>query len=338
MPQDIEQFRGVWTFAEQRGGSLEKVSLEILAAGRQLANKLNVGLHTMLLGYHVENLCKELIAHGADLIYLAESPLLKDYQVSTYAKVITDLVRNYRPEFVLFGATYIGRDLAPRVARRLGTGLTADCTGFEIDIERRMLLQIRPAFGGNLIATVVCPKHRPQMATVRPGVMKELERDEGRKGRVLNVKVSLTPEDELVRILKVVREAKRRESLETAKIIVSGGRGVGSPEGFDKLRELADLLGGEVAGSRVAIEKGWLPSDRQVGQTGKTVRPDLYIACGISGSIQHRAGMQNSRCIVAVNKDPDAEIFKIAHYGIIGDLHEILPKMVDEVRKWRSMT
>jgi len=227
------------------------------------------------------------------------------------------------------GATHIGRDLAPRVSRRLNAGLTADCTELTIDPQTKLLKMTRPAFGGNIMATILCPNTRPQMSTVRPGIMKSLEPDPHRKGEVVKERIEFTQRDMLVEIVKVVKEHKHLANLEEARIIVSGGRGVGSAEGFSVIKELADVLGGEVGGSRVAVEKGWISQDHQVGQTGKSVRPDLYIACGISGSIQHRAGMQTSGCIVAINKDPDAYMFKIADYGIVGDLHTIVPMLAE---------
>lgn len=329
----IEDYKGVWVFAEQRIGKLSRVSLQILAPATELAKDLGVEVTAVLLGHNVQGLCRDLIAHGADRVLLADHPLLERYQTSTYAKVIHSLIVERKPEIVLYGATHIGRDLAPRISRRLGTGLTADCTGLKIEKEGRNLLQIRPAFGGNIIATICCKEHRPQMATIRPGVMKALPRDESRELIVEKPKIDIEEKDEMVHVLEVLKERKGKVRIEDAKILVSGGRGVGGPEGFSVLRGLADVLGGEVSGSRAAIDSGWLPPDRQVGQTGKTVRPDLYIACGISGAVQHRAGMQSSKCIVAINKDPDAEIFRIAHYGIVGDLFEVIPQMIKVLKK-----
>jgi electron transfer flavoprotein alpha subunit len=241
-----------------------------------------------------------------------------------------------KPNIILFGATHTGRDLAPRIARRMSLGLTADCTELTIDATDKLLLQTRPAFGGNIMATIACPNTRPQMATVRPGIMKELDADPKRKGEIIDVPVHLDKKDVLSTILEVVKECKAVAKLEEAQIIVSGGRGVGGADGFQALRKLAAELGGEVGGSRVAVEKGWITQDHQVGQTGKTVRPEVYIACGISGSIQHRAGMQNSKIIVAINKDPDATIFKVADYGIVGDLHEIVPLMTAAIKKLKA--
>lgn len=333
---DITQYSGVWVVAEQRGGHLKKVGVELLGKGRELADTLGVKLSAVLIGQGVKHLAKDLIAHGADSVYVAEHDELKEYRTGPYTKVVVEAVRKHRPEIVLYGATHIGRDLAPRIARRLRTGLTADCTELTIDEEAKILLQTRPAFGGNVMATIKTPEHRPQMATVRPGIMKEMPRDESRKGETIELDVNIEGKDMMTKILEIVKETKHVVNLEEAKIIVSGGRGVGSKEGFKVLEELAEELGGEVGGSRVAVEKGFIDQAHQVGQTGKTVRPDLYIACGISGSIQHRAGMQNSGCIVAINKDPTAYMFKIADYGIVGDLHEIVPALTQVIREEKA--
>jgi electron transfer flavoprotein alpha subunit len=325
-------YHGVMVFAEQRGGELKKVSLELLGRGRGLADDLGVPLYAALLGHKVEGLAEKLIAGGADKVFLAEDKHLENYNTTGYAKVMCDIIQDAKPEIVLYGATHIGRDLAPRIAKRLDTGLTADCTELSIEKETKMLLQTRPAFGGNIMATIMCPKHRPQMSTVRPGIMKALEQDLHRKGEVAHVKVHLSKEDLLTTIVEIVKERKQVANLEDAKIIVSGGRGVGGAEGFKIIQKLADVLNAEVGGSRVAVEKGWISKDHQVGQTGKSVRPNLYIACGISGSIQHRAGMQNSGCIVAINKDPTAQIFTVADIGLVGDLFEVIPALIEELK------
>lgn len=330
---DFSQYKDVWVFAEQRGGELKRVAYQLLGGGRALADSLGQELAAMLLGQDVKKLAKELIAHGADKVYMADDKKLKNYQTDAYASVICNMIGDYKPNIVIYGATHIGRDLAPRIAQRLDLGLTADCTELTIDSEEKILLQTRPAFGGNIMATIITPRTRPQMATVRPGIMKELDVDDSRKGEVIEVPVKLTDKEIKTKILEIVKEARKRVNLEEAQIIVSGGRGVGGKEGFKIIRELAEVLGGEVGGSRVAVEKEWIEQDHQVGQTGKTVRPRLYIACGISGSIQHRAGMQNSEIIVAINKDPEATIFKICHYGIVGDLHEVVPLLIDEFKK-----
>jgi electron transfer flavoprotein alpha subunit/ferredoxin len=328
----ICDYHGVMIFAEQRGGELKKVSLELLGRGRGLADDLGVPLYAALLGHKVEGLANALIAGGADKVYLAEDPKLEKYNTSCYAKVMCDLVNSEKPEIVLYGATHIGRDLAPRIAKRLDTGLTADCTELNIEAETKMLLQTRPAFGGNIMATIMCPDNRPQMSTVRPGIMKALESDKSRKGEVVKFQAKLTDSDIMTTIIEIVKERKQVANLEDAKIIVSGGRGVKGADGFKVLKALADVLNAEIGGSRVAVEKGWISKDHQVGQTGKSVRPNLYIACGISGSIQHRAGMQNSGCIVAINKDPNAQIFTIADIGLVGDLFEVIPALIEELK------
>lgn len=328
----IGEYSGVMVFAEQRGGKLKKVSGQLLGRGTGLADDLGVELSAALLGHDVEPLAKQLISMGAGKVYLLQDQRLENYNTGCYAKAMIELVNSVKPEIVLYGATHIGRDLAPRVAKKLNTGLTADCTELTIEEETRMLLQTRPAFGGNIMATIMCPDHRPQMSTVRPGIMKELDPDPGRTGEVVNFDPKLSDADVMTRIIEIVKERKVVANLEDAKFIVSGGRGVGGEKGFEAIRALADVLGAEVGGSRVAVEKNWISKDHQVGQTGKTVRPDLYIACGISGSIQHRAGMQNAGCIVAINKDPDAQIFTIADIGIVGDLFEVIPVLIEELK------
>ena len=329
---DITQYKGVAVFAEQRDGNIAKVALQLLGKARDLASDLGVEVYAYLLGSDIKPLAQQLIAHGADKVYVADDPNLKHYQTGPYTKVIVDMIEKSVPEIVLYGATFLGRDLAPRVAQRITTGLTADCTELTIDKETRLLQQTRPAFGGNIMATIQTPDHRPQMATVRPGIMAQLEKDDNRKGEIIDVDAGLSEKDLWTKILEVVKEKKAHVNLEEAKIIVSGGRGVGSQEGFKVIRDLAEVLGAEVGGSRVAVEKGWIDQAHQVGQTGKSVRPELYIACGISGSIQHRAGMSTSKLIVAINKDPNAQIFSIADFGIVGDLHEILPLMTEEIK------
>jgi len=333
---DLSAYKGVWVFAEQRQGKLMFISLELLGEGRKLADKLGVELSALLLGYEVDDICQELIHYGADKVIYAEHKLLQNYTTDGYTKVITDLVNEKKPEIMLIGATNIGRDLAPRVAARLNTGLTADCTKLDIDEEQKILLQTRPAFGGNIMATIVTPKHRPQMATVRPGVMKKMEKDESRKGIIEKVEAQLSDEDLRVKVEQIVKSAKQTVNLVEAEYIVSGGRGLGGPEGFKLLEELANALGGVVGSSRAAVDAGWISHDHQVGQTGKTVRPKVYIACGISGAIQHLAGMQNSDCIIAINKNPDAPIFSVADYGIVGDLYKVVPMLIEEVKKLKE--
>ncbi len=345
---DLSEYKGVWVLAEQRENQLMNVSFELVSEGRKLADARNEDLSAVVLGSDIKAEAKKLIAYGADHIYIIEDEELKDYRTSTYTKVITDLINSYKPEIVLLGATHNGRDLGPRLSARLKTGLTADCTKLEIDQEEGILLQTRPAFGGNLMATIICPDHRPQMSTVRPGVMNMVELDEKRTGDVQEVTVNLgdnvdlnvkrkifnvTPNisqmDVFTRIKEIVKEAKASVNLEDADIIVSGGRGVGNPEGFNIIKSLASALNGEVGASRAVVDEGWIDQDHQVGQTGKTVKPKLYIACGISGAIQHRAGMNGADYIIAINTDKDADIFGICDYGIVGDLHTIVPLMIE---------
>lgn len=328
----MSEYKDIWVFVEQREQKLMNVSLEILGEARRLADKKGVKACAVLVGYEVKGLAEELIKYGADVVYVIDHSLLKNYTTDAYTKVICDLANSLKPEVILYGATYIGRDLAPRIAARMRTGLTADCTALDID-ENGLLLQIRPAFGGNLIATIICPERRPQMATIRPGVMKKALMDEGRRGEVIEIKPVIEEKDIRTEIISIIKEARQKVNLEEADIIVSGGRGVGGPEGFKLIEELAEVLGGVVGASRAAVEAGWISSDHQVGQTGKTVRPKLYIACGISGAIQHIAGMGGAKTIVAINKNPDAPIFKIADYGIVGDLFKVIPALIEEIKE-----
>ncbi len=333
--QDLASFKGVWVFAEQRDGIIARVVTQLLGKGRELADARGTELSAILLGHEAGDLPEELFAYGADRVYVADAPELKDFRTGPYTTVIANAIRKYGPEIVLYGATPIGRDLAPRIAQRIYTGLTADCTELTIDEETGLLLQTRPAFGGNIMATIKCPDYRPQMSTVRPGVMKELSPESGRTGEVIRIDVTLAPDDLVMKILEVVKESKKHVNLEEAEIIVTGGRGVGSPEGFGICQELADLLGGEMGASRATVDAGWIDQAHQVGQTGKSVSPRLYIACGVSGAIQHLAGMQNSDFIVAINKDPDALIFNVADVGIVGDLHDVVPAIIGAIRMER---
>ena len=329
---DFSDFKGVWVFAEQRDGMLSRVALELLGLGQTLAQGLNQELSAVLLGHEVEHLAEELGAFGARNIYLAQHRLLAHYQTTPYAKVISQLIGKHKPNILLIGATTMGRDLAPRVSMRLNLGLTADCTELTIDPADGSLLQTRPAFGGNIMATIQTAYSRPQMATVRPGVMEAKRTDGTSDYRITKQSVKLLDKDTLTTVLEVAREEKKGVNLCEATVIIAGGRGVGSKEGMECLFSLAEVLGGEVAGTRMVIEEGWLPVERQVGQTGQTVRPELYIACGISGAIQHRAGMLNSRYVIAVNKDERAPIFQVADWGIVGDLHEVVPIFSDAMR------
>lgn len=327
----MADYKGVWVFAEQREGELQKVSLELLGEGRKIADKLGVKLTALLLGNNVKALADTLGRHGADEVLVAESSLLQHYTTDGYTKVICDLANERKPGIVLIGATFIGRDLGPRVAARLTTGLTADCTVLDVDVEKADLLATRPAFGGNLMATIACPDHRPQMATVRPGVFSKLS-DEERNFTIEEVEVKLEDSDIRTKIVEIVKEAKEIVDISEANFIVSGGRGVGAKENFAILEDLAEALGGTVAGSRAAVENGWIERDYQVGQTGKTVRPTIYIACGISGAIQHVAGMQDSDMIIAINKDATAPIMQAADYAIVGDLLKVVPEMTAQVK------
>lgn len=328
---DFSDHAGVWVFAEQRGGELNRVSLELLGKAQELAKHLNQEVAAVLIGDRVSGLADILIEFGADTVYLVEDAILKDYRTKAYARVFQELVAAYKPNILLMGATHIGRDLAPRVSRRVGSGLTADCTGLSIEPEEGILWQTRPAFGGNVMATIANRFSRPQMATVRPGVM-EIIPTPGKKGTVVTHVTELTEQQIASKILEIVKETKPRVDLSEAKIIVAGGRGANDAAGFELLRELAEALGAGLAGTRVAFEQGWIPAAGQVGQTGVTVRPDLYIACGISGAIQHRAGMMDSKFIVAINKDPYAPIFKVADWGIVGDLFDVVPELTKQLQ------
>lgn len=325
--------KDIYVFIEQRDGKLQKVSLELLGKGRELAEALGQEVVALLAGHNIKALAPVLTAGGADRVLVVDDPILEEYFTEAYAKVLASVIRTCDPEIFLFGATSIGRDLAPRVSARIHTGLTADCTGLAIDPDSRLLQMTRPAFGGNIMATILCADHRPQMATVRPGVMKALPDAYQGKEEIETFPVAFTDADRNVTIKEVVRESKHRTDITEAKILVSGGRGVGGPDGFVPLRELADVLGGEISGSRAAVDSGWLEKERQVGQTGKTVRPDLYLACGISGAIQHLAGMENSEFIVAINKNDTAPIFDVSDIGIVGDLKQIVPKLTEALKK-----
>ena len=332
---DFSAWQGVWVFAEQRDGRLTPVSLELLGKAQNLAAPLKQEVSALLLGYQVSGLSKVLVEYGADTVHVADHKALKDYRTNAYASVIEGLLKEHKPNILLLGATHIGRDLAPRVSRRVAVGLTADCTELTIDPDEGILLQTRPAFGGNVMATIANRYSRPQMATVRPGVMEPIHRP-GHKGRLNKVKVSLKEKQIGTAVLEKVREEKQRVNLSEAKVIVAGGRGVGDAEGFRVLEKLASALGGEVAGTRVAVEEGWIPPEQQVGQTGQSVRPELYIACGISGAIQHRAGMMGSRYVIAVNKDPRAPILQVADWGIVGDLHEVVPQLIEQLKAHKA--
>ncbi len=330
---DLSAYKDVWVFAEQREGKLMPVVIELLGEGKKLANDIGCKLCAVLCGHEVEDLAKELITYGADIVYLADDKELSTYRTDAYTKVIFEAIETHKPEIVLLGATHIGRDLGPCLAVKCGTGLTADCTKLEIDPEDKKIKQTRPAFGGNLMATIVCPNHRPQMSTVRPGVMGKAEYTKDYQGEVVSLAVDFKPGDIRTKVLEIVKKAEEMVSLTDAEIIVAGGMGLGNKEGFDLLKKLADKLGGTVAASRAAVDAGWIDHSYQVGQTGTTVKPKIYFACGISGAIQHIAGMQDSDYIVAINKNETAPIFEVADYGITGDLYQVVPSILEELEK-----
>lgn len=351
---DLSAYKDVWVYAEQRHGKLMNVALELIGEGHRLSREISedAKVCALLVGSNIENLAKECYEYGADAVYLIEDSLLENYSTDGYTKVMVDAVREYKPEIVLLGATHIGRDLAPRVAARLNTGLTADCTRLDVKVssyidyavknttldvssldpnsDDKGLKQTRPAFGGNLMATIICPKTRPQMSTVRPGVMQKREPKVGATGELIKVKPAIAKSDIRTELLDIVKSTKEIVSLTDAEIICSGGRGLGDPSGFELIKKFADKVGGVVGSSRAAVDAGWIDHSHQVGQTGTTVKPKIYFACGISGAIQHLAGMQTSDIIVAINKDPDAPIFEVADYGIVGDLYKVIPQIIEE--------
>ena len=339
---NIAEYKGVFIYAQQVDNKIDNIAFELLGKANDLAADLETKEVTaVLLGDGVTGLADQLAEYGADRVIVVDDPELKEYRTEPYTIALTEVINKYKPEIMLVGATAIGRDLGPRVSARVATGLTADCTVLEIgefkargDAEPRQgqLLMTRPAFGGNTIATIACPNHRPQMATVRPGVMQKKDKVAGAKAEVIVEKVDLTPNNKFVEILEIVKSVSTTVDIAEAKILVSGGRGVGSPENFAMLDDLAAAIGGTVSCSRAVVDNGWKPKDLQVGQTGKTVRPNVYFAIGISGAIQHVAGMEESDIIIAINKDPDAPIFDVADYGIVGDLHKIVPKLTEAIK------
>ena len=326
-PKKIEEHKDVWIFCEQKNGVVQSVAYELLGKGRELADTLGVDLCGVLLGENMKQAAQEIIHRGANKVYLVDSPKLKHYQDEPYSKVLSKLIKQYKPEIVLCGATSIGRSLISRVAIAIHAGLTADCTGLDIDKKERLLLQTRPAFGGNIMATIICPNHRPQMSTVRHKVMKEAEINNHRRGKIIEDSFDEDTYSSRTKLLDIVEEIEETVNLTEADIIISGGRGLQKPENFKLIEGLAKVLGGAVGASRAAVDSGWKTYSHQVGQTGKTVCPKIYIACGISGQIQHLVGMQSSKIIVAINKDPHAPIFSVTTYGIVGDLFEILPEL-----------
>ncbi|MCR5424855.1 MAG: electron transfer flavoprotein subunit alpha/FixB family protein [Bacteroidales bacterium] len=329
---NIADYKDVFVYAEQRDGKVQNVALELLGKARELADALGEKVVAVLLGKGIKDKAQELIAAGADKVIVVDNDLLKDYLTEPYTQAITQIIKEQKPSIFLLGATTIGRDLGPRLSARNVTGLTADCTKLEIG-EDRQLMMTRPAFGGNLMATILCKDHRPQMSTVRPGVMQKAVADPSRKGEVVDYKVDFDLQKiNRVKIVKIAKEDKTVTDIAEAKILVSGGRGVGNKEGFAKLEALAKQLGGEVSSSRAMVDAGVMEQSRQVGQTGKTVRPNLYMACGISGAIQHLAGMEESEYIIAINKDKFAPIFSVADLGIVGDLHKIVPMLTERLK------
>jgi electron transfer flavoprotein alpha subunit len=331
----IEDYRGVWVSIEQNEAGIEGVSLELLGAGRKLADKLEVPLAGVLIGDGVKPLTSKVIAHGADIVYLINHPVLKHYRTESYMKGLIYLAQKYKPEIILYGATPNGKDLASAVATDLNTGLTADTTMLDVDVDKRLLEASRPAFGGNIMATILCKKHRPQMATVRPKVMKALEPDSSRDGQIIEETISLKEEDMRTKVIEVIKDVKKTANLADAHVIVCGGKGMGDLAGFQLIHELAETIGASVGGTRDVVEAGWLPHEMQIGQTGETVTPKIYFAIGLSGAIQHIVGMKNSELIIAINKDPKAPIFEAATYGIVGDAFEIVPKLIEQFKQIR---
>ncbi|MFG6393030.1 MAG: electron transfer flavoprotein subunit alpha/FixB family protein [Lachnospiraceae bacterium] len=340
----LEEYKGVYVFAQQVDNELSGIAFELLGKAKELAKDLDTDVTAMLLGDGIKGLADQLAEYGADKVIVVDDPELKEYRTEPYAHAVSSIINEYKPEIVLVGATAIGRDLGPRVSARVATGLTADCTVLEIgdfplnpvpgqEQKHNQLLMTRPAFGGNTIATIACPDNRPQMATVRPGVMQKIDPVQGAKAEVIEYNPGFTPNDKYVEIVEIVKEISNTVDIMDAKILVSGGRGVGSKENFQILQDLADVIGGTVSCSRAVVDNGWMPKELQVGQTGKTVRPNVYFAIGISGAIQHAAGMEESDIIVAINKDETAPIFDIADYGVVGDLNKIVPKLTEELKK-----
>ncbi|MDD2345432.1 MAG: electron transfer flavoprotein subunit alpha/FixB family protein [Bacteroidales bacterium] len=329
---DKSIYKNVCVFIEQRDGNIQPVALELLGKAKQLADELNEKVVALFPGHNISNQAQMLIEYGADEVICIDEPELKDYLTEQYSQAMDQAIQKFKPSIVLIGATTIGRDLGPRLSARAATGLTADCTRLEIS-EEKELMMTRPAFGGNLMATIMCTDHRPQMSTVRPGVMQKADRQMGKKGNIVNFKPVFDASKFKVRILKNVKEDKGKVDITEAKILISGGRGVGNQEGFDKLQSLAKVLNAQVSASRAVVDAGILTHERQVGQTGKTVRPDLYFAFGISGAIQHLAGMEESDFIIAVNKDKFAPIFDVSDIGIVGDVAQIIPLLTDRLSK-----
>lgn len=333
---DVQSWSGIWVFCEFTRGMLAPVATELLGIGRKLADVRNVKLSAVLLGHMTGETAERLIGHGADVVYRVDNPALELFSDEIYERIVSDLITSYKPEIVLAGATAIGRSFIPGVATSVNAGLTADCTKLEIREEDGILLQTRPAFGGNIMATIVCLDTRPQMATVRPKVMKEMDFDESRSGEI--IEIIPTPRQLVgrIQVLESVSEQQAKVNIQESDILVSGGRGLENEDGFTMITQLAEALGAKVSASRAVVDAGWIPYPHQVGQTGKTVAPKLYIACGISGAIQHVAGMQSSETIVAINRDPEAPIFNVADFGVVGDVYEVIPKLIDKIEEKRG--
>lgn len=344
---NLEEYKGVFIFAQQVDNQLNGIAFELLGKAKDLAGALDTKVTAVLIGSGVKGLSDDLAAYGADRVIVVDDPELKDYRTEPYAHALASVINEFKPEIMLVGATAIGRDLGPRVSARVQTGLTADCTQLDIgdfplepkegvEQKHNQLLMTRPAFGGNTIATIACPNNRPQMATVRPGVMQKIAKLDGAKAEVVEFNPGFTPNNKYVEILDIVKSVSSSVDIQDAKVLVSGGRGVGSPENFKLLEDLAEAVGGEVSCSRAVVDSGWKPKDMQVGQTGKTVRPKIYFAIGISGAIQHVAGMEESDVIVAINKDETAPIFDVADYGLVGDLNKIVPKLTASIKEYKA--
>ena len=335
---DIKDYKGIWVFIEQKNGKVQSVSYELLGKARELAKKLSCQVSAVLIGNNLDDQLDELGWRGADNIYLVEAPEIANFQDEPYTNILVQLVQKYKPEILLCGATAIGRSLISRVAIKVRAGLTADCTGLDIDPDKKILLQTRPAFGGNIMATIISPNYRPQMATVRHKVMQPMAPDKHRKAKIIKEKFDARLYASRTKLLDIVEEVESLINIAEADIIVSGGRAMGGPENFKILEELAHVLGAAVGASRAAVDSGWMPYSHQVGQTGRTVAPKIYIACGISGQIQHLVGMQSSKIIVAINKDPEAPIFKLATYGIVGDLFQIIPALTKKFKGLKALS
>jgi len=329
---DKSQYKDVFVFIEQRDGIIQNVAFELLGKARELADRLGEKVCAILLGHNITEKAQECISYGADTVLCVDSPELDRYITEPYTQAISKIISENNPDILLIGATTIGRDLGPRISARIGTGLTADCTGLDISDDRDLLMT-RPAFGGNLMATIICKEHRPQMSTVRPGVMRIGQKDTARKGEIKKVNIDFDKSKFKVRIIDTIKEEKKLVDITEANILVSGGRGIGNAEGFEILQQMANTIGAEVSSSRAMVDAGFINHDRQVGQTGKTVRPDVYFAMGISGAIQHLAGMEESEYIIAINKDKTAPIFQVADLGIVGDVKKIIPLLTEKLRK-----